>query len=141
MDRGAWRASVHGVAKNQTRLSDFTFRFLLLNFPGGSDGKASVYNAGGPRSIPGSGRSSGEGNGNPYPVLLAGKSHGQRSLVGYSPWGRKESDTTERLHFLFLLKTFPELSQRSLIRSYCYKVWLAGLGDTDPPKPQAGVRA
>ena len=65
MDRGAWRASVHGVAKNQTRLSDFTFRFLLLNFPGGSDGKASVYNAGGPRSIPGSGRSSGEGNGNP----------------------------------------------------------------------------
>ena len=32
------------------------------------------------------------------PVLLPGKSHGQRSLVGYSPWGRKESDTTERLH-------------------------------------------
>ena len=33
------------------------------------------------------------------PVLLPGKSHGLRSLVGYSPWGRKESDTTERLHF------------------------------------------
>ena len=32
---------------------------------------------------------------------IAGKSHGQRSLVGYSPWGRKESDTTERLHFHF----------------------------------------
>ena len=32
--------------------------------------------------------------------LLTGKSHGQRSLVGYSPWGRKESDTTERLHFI-----------------------------------------
>ena len=32
------------------------------------------------------------------PVLLPGKSHGQRSVVGYSPWGRKESDTTERLH-------------------------------------------
>ena len=31
--------------------------------------------------------------------LVPGKSHGQRSLVGYSPWGRKESDTTERLHF------------------------------------------
>ena len=31
--------------------------------------------------------------------ILAWKSHGQRSLVGYSPWGRKESDTTERLHF------------------------------------------
>ena len=32
--------------------------------------------------------------------ILAGKSHGQRNLVGYSAWGRKESDTTERLHFL-----------------------------------------
>ena len=38
----------------------------------------------------------------PTPVFLPGKSHGQRSLVGYSPWGRKESDMTERLHFLFL---------------------------------------
>ena len=35
------------------------------------------------------------------PVLLPGKSHGQRSLIGYSPWGRKESDSTERLHFQF----------------------------------------
>ena len=35
----------------------------------------------------------------PTPVLLPGKSHGWRSLVGCSPWGRKESDTTERLHF------------------------------------------
>jgi len=35
----------------------------------------------------------------PTPVFLPGKSHGQRNLVGYSPWGRKESDTTERLHF------------------------------------------
>ena len=34
----------------------------------------------------------------PTPVLLPGKSHGQRSPVGHSPWGRKESDTTERLH-------------------------------------------
>ena len=37
----------------------------------------------------------------PTPVLLPGKSHGWRSLVGYSPWGHKESDTTERLHFTF----------------------------------------
>ena len=35
----------------------------------------------------------------PTPVFLPGKSHGQTSLVGYSPWGRKESDTTEQLHF------------------------------------------
>ena len=37
------------------------------------------------------------------PVLLPGKSHGQRSLVGYSPWGHKVSDMTERLHFLHFL--------------------------------------
>ena len=35
----------------------------------------------------------------PTPVLLPGKSHGWRSPVGYSPWGHKESDTTEQLHF------------------------------------------
>ena len=35
----------------------------------------------------------------PTPIFLPGKSHGRRSLVGYCPWGRKESDTTERLHF------------------------------------------
>ena len=35
----------------------------------------------------------------PTPVLLPGKSHGRRSLVGYSPWGHKELDMTERLHF------------------------------------------
>ena len=39
----------------------------------------------------------------PTPVLLPGKSHGQRSLVGCSPWGRWGSDTTERLHFHFSL--------------------------------------
>ena len=38
----------------------------------------------------------------PTPGLLPGKSHGQRNLVDYSPWGRKESDTTESLHFHFL---------------------------------------
>ena len=37
----------------------------------------------------------------PPPVLLPGESHGRRSLVGCSPWGRYESDTTERLHFHF----------------------------------------
>ena len=39
----------------------------------------------------------------PTPVLLPGKSHGWRSLVGYSPLGLEESDTTERLHFHFSL--------------------------------------
>ena len=38
----------------------------------------------------------------PTPVFLPGKSHGWRSLVGYCPWGRKESDTTERLHYHYV---------------------------------------
>ena len=41
----------------------------------------------------------------PTPVLLPGKSHGQRSLAGYSPWGHKESDTTEGLTFSLPLNT------------------------------------
>ena len=41
----------------------------------------------------------------PTPVFLPGEFHGQRSLAGYSPWGRKESDMTERLHSLHSLHT------------------------------------
>ena len=44
----------------------------------------------------------------PPPVLLPGKSHGRRSLVGCSPWGREESDMTERLHFHFSLACIGE---------------------------------
>ena len=44
----------------------------------------------------------------PTPVLLPGKSHGWRSLVGCSPWGREESDTTELLHFHFSLSCIGE---------------------------------
>ena len=45
--------------------------------------------------IPGSGRSPGAGNDKPSPVFLPGKSPGQRSLAGCSPWGPAESDRTE----------------------------------------------
>ena len=44
----------------------------------------------------------------PTPILLPGKSHGQRSLVGCSPWGHEELDTTERLHFHFSLSRIGE---------------------------------
>jgi len=54
---------------------------------------ANAGDARGTGSIPGSGRSPGGGNGNP--VFLPGKFHGQRSLAGYSPWGRRELDTTD----------------------------------------------
>jgi len=55
------------------------------------DGKESACNVGDPGLIPGLGRSPGEGNEwQPTPIFLPGESHGQRSLVGYSPWGCKE---------------------------------------------------
>ena len=62
----------------------------------------------------------------PTPVLLSGKSHEQRNLVGYSPWGRKESDTTEWLHFhfsgwgsnCFFRQTFNSLSVLSLLFTF-----------------------
>ena len=47
--------------------------------------------------------SSGRRRWHPTPVLLPGESHGQGSLEGYSPWGPKESDMTEGLHFHFSL--------------------------------------
>ena len=58
--------------------------------PGGSDEKGSAHNAGYPGSIPGSGRSPGEGKGNAPPVFWLGEFHGL-----HSPWGCKESDMTE----------------------------------------------
>ena len=72
--------------------------FILYIVVYGSEVKASACSVGDLGSIPGSGRSPGEGNGNPTPVFLPGESHGRRSLVGYSPRGHKESDMTERLH-------------------------------------------
>ena len=44
----------------------------------------------------------------PTPALLPGKSHGRRRLVGFSPWGHEESDTTEQLHFHFSLSCIGE---------------------------------
>ena len=63
-------------------------------FPGGSDGKEPTYNVRDLASIPGSGRSPGGGHGNPLQHSCLENPHGQRSLVGYSPWTHKESDMT-----------------------------------------------
>ena len=72
-------------------------------FPGGSEGKASAYDAEDPGLIPGSGRSPGE----EAPVFLPGESYGHRSLVGYSPWGHKELDMTEKhFHFFTLFSLY-----------------------------------
>ena len=66
-------------------------------FPGGSRSKESACSAGDLGSIPGSERSPGEGNGNLFQYSCLENPHGQKSLVGYSPWGHKESDMTEQL--------------------------------------------
>ena len=77
-------------------------------FPSGSDGKESACNVGDSSSICRSGTSPGEGNGN-------SKSHGRRSLVGYTPWGGNESDTIEQvthigLAFLLMRNLYQGLS-------------------------------
>ena len=68
MDRGAWWAAVHGVARSQTRLSDFTFTFHFHALEKEMATHSSV---------------------------LPGESQGRRSLVGCRLWGRTESDMTE----------------------------------------------
>ena len=127
MDREVWRATfqwghkesdtTERLNKNNTKLLiSYKIMFgcnrewlsaapstcpILWGFPGGLDSKESACNARGVGSIPEWGRSPWRREWQPTPVLLPRRSHGGRNLVGYSPWGRKESDVTERLHFHF----------------------------------------
>ena len=74
------------------------FILLVRGFPGGTMVKTPSANAGDPRdtgSIPGSGRSPGGGAWQPTLIFLPAESHGQMSLVGYSPWGHQHLDVTE----------------------------------------------
>ena len=64
--------------------------------------------AGDTGTITGVGKNSWRRKWQPTPIFLPGKSHGWRSLVGGSPWGRTELDTTERLHFHFSLSCIGE---------------------------------
>ena len=73
MDRGAWWATVHGLAENHTSLDLKELRDHIA---------CQLYFT---------------VKWQPTPVFLPGESHGQRSLVGYSPWGRKELDIIEQL--------------------------------------------
>ena len=93
---------------------------VLKNLPG---------NARDVSSIPGSGRSLGAGNGKSSPVFLPGKFNGQRSLVGYHPWGCKESNTnghtyiythTHKLHaYIFFLFIFLKDSTKLVTFQNC----------------------
>ena len=76
--------------------------------PGGSVGKESTCGAGDLGSIAGLGRHPGGGHGNPLQYSCLGNPHGQRSLVGCSPWGDKESDMTERLSTAHTAQDMPE---------------------------------
>ena len=70
----------------------YIYVYIYMCFPG--DNKEPLCNVGDPGSIPGWGRSPGGGNGNLFQYSCLEKSHGQRSLVGYSPWSCKKLDTT-----------------------------------------------
>ena len=101
MDREAWRAAIHGVTKSQTRLRDRT----ELKLPNGSTSKEPTCQCKrctrcgfSPWVVKIPWRRKWQ----PTPVFLPGKSHGQRNLAGYSPWGRKELDTTYQLTILIL---------------------------------------
>ena len=72
---------------------------VFLGFPGGSYGKGSACNEEDPGSIPVLGKSPGGGHGSPFLYSCLENAHGQRSLVGYSPWVHKELDMTGQLTF------------------------------------------
>ena len=71
-------------------MGNITYKYITIyeGFPHSLGGKESACNAGDLGSIPELGRSPGGGNG-PTPIVLPRESHGQRSLEGYSQWGRK----------------------------------------------------
>ena len=71
--------------------------WATLSFPGSTDGRESACTAGDLGSIPGLGRFPGEGNSYPLQYSCLENPHGQRTLAGYSLWGRKELDMTDRL--------------------------------------------
>ena len=100
---------------------------IHMDFPGGSDGRESACNAGDPVSIPESGRSPGEGNGNPLQYSCLENSIDR-------PWGHKESNTTESLTPFFLPHTeapkFPRFGYSLLIITI--KILLTGKFLTKP---------
>ena len=113
MNGGASWAAVHGVAKSRERLSDFTFTFHFHSLEKEMATHSSILAWRTPGTEEPSRLLSMRSHrvGHDWSdlavavaaVLLPGKSHGRRSLVGCSPWGREESDTTKRLHFHFSL--------------------------------------
>ena len=100
-----------------TSISSFDLHWMCVSFfllkistLCGSDGRASACNV----RDPWVGKIPWRRKWQLTPVLLPGKFHEWRSLVGYTPWGRKQSDTTERLHFHFPLCHFSLPNEKTL---------------------------
>ena len=91
--------SQHLCSVEVWRKNCFPF-WTVYCFPGGSDGKSICLQCGRPEFDPKVGKITWRRKWQPTPVLLPGKFHRWRSLIGCSPWDRKELHTTERLHFL-----------------------------------------
>ena len=99
MDKGAWWAAVHGVAKSQTRLSNFTFTFPFMHW---------------------------RRKWQPTPMFLPGESQGPGNLVGCCLWGRTELDTTEQLYFHF---SFHALEKEMATHSGVLAWTIPGMGE------------
>ena len=97
-------------------------RLQNLGFPGGSEVKVSACNGRRPKFDPWVGKIPWKRKWQPTPVFLPGESHGRRSLVGYSPQGRKKSDTTERLQFQFIELQISADSCLTMRNLFFYKV-------------------
>ena len=100
-ERKGQKEYLNGLHHLLLQMSDLAIH-LKERLPCNSDGKDSACHPGDPGSIPGSGRSSGEESGNPLQFSCLENPHGQRGLVGFSPWDHKESGTAEPLTPLLL---------------------------------------
>ena len=101
-------------------------RYNNHGFPGGSDDKQSACKARDLSSIPGSGRLPWRREWLSTPVILPGKSHGQRSLAGYSSYGHKKSDMTTNTRSITVtaIKFFIPASSTLMSQSAKYHFWL-----------------
>ena len=124
--KAAWEQPLWGPGGAGPHQLLFSIRGRL-GFRGGSDGEEFACSVGDLGLIPGSGRSPGGGHGNPLQYSCLENPHGQRSLVGYSPWGHKESDTTERLTSLEESRFVPKSGSQFPILDPPWKLsWRAG---------------
>ena len=136
--------SVHGIF--HARVLEWVAMLMGLGqgvFPGSSDGKVSCLRWGRPGFDPRTGKIPWKWKWQPTPIFLHGKFHGQSSLVGYSPWDDKKSDTTKGLFFLSFLSflflsflsflSFPFLPFPSFLPSFlsfflstarCERIWI-----------------